>query len=61
VEVASSCEPSNKPLCFIILPCKVDTFHVWGKVEVHTGFSWGSLREGDCLEDPGIDGRIILE
>jgi len=27
---------------------------------VHTGFLWGNLRERDHLEDPGIDGRIIL-
>ena len=26
----------------------------------HTGFLWGNLREGDHMEDPGIDGRIIL-
>jgi hypothetical protein len=32
-----------------------------GRVEVHTGFKWGNLREGDHLEDPGVDGRIILE
>jgi len=24
------------------------------------GFWWGNLREGDHLEDQGIDGRIIL-
>jgi hypothetical protein len=26
----------------------------------YTGFWWGNLREGDHLEYPGIDGRIIL-
>jgi hypothetical protein len=28
---------------------------------VHTGFWWGNLREGNHLEDPGTDGRIILK
>jgi hypothetical protein len=27
---------------------------------VHTGFWWGNVKEGDRLEDTGIDGRIIL-
>jgi hypothetical protein len=32
-----------------------------GKSEVHTGFWWGDLREGDHLGDPGVDWRIILK
>jgi len=28
---------------------------------MHTGFWWGDLREGDCLEYLGSDGKMILK
>jgi hypothetical protein len=28
--------------------------------EVYTGFWWRNLRERDHLEDPDVDGRVIL-
>jgi len=32
----------------------------YGVGELYTGFWWENLRERDRLEDPGLDGRIIL-
>ena len=34
---------------------------VRGTGEVHTGFWWEDLREGDHLEHPRVDWRIILK
>jgi hypothetical protein len=31
-----------------------------GRVEVYTRFWWANLRQRDHLEDPGVDGRVIL-
>jgi hypothetical protein len=38
----------------------VPVAHMW-RGEVHTGFWFGSLREGDHLKDRDTDGRIILK
>jgi len=34
---------------------------LWETREMHTEFWCGKLREGDYLEDPDVDGRIISE
>jgi hypothetical protein len=36
-------------------------WNVWETEKLRTGFWWGVLKEGDYLEDLGIDGRIILK
>ena len=28
---------------------------------MHTGFWWGNIRDGDHLEDLGVNGRILLK
>jgi len=32
----------------------------YGGEDAYTRFMWGNLRERDHLEDPDVDGRIIL-
>jgi hypothetical protein len=34
-----------------------DMWHVRRRGEMHTGFWWGNLKEGDHLEDLGVDGE----
>jgi hypothetical protein len=35
--------------------------HLYERREVRTCFRWGHLREGDDLEDIGVEQRIILK
>jgi len=34
---------------------------MYGGREVHVGFSWGYVRERDCLEYLSVNGRTILK
>jgi hypothetical protein len=34
--------------------------HVWERGDVRTGYWWGNVIERDNLENPGVDGRMIL-
>jgi len=38
--------------------CRMYGERLWG--EVYIGFWWGHLGDRDHLDDPGVDGRIIL-
>jgi hypothetical protein len=36
-------------------------WHICEKEDVHTGFWWGDLMEGDSVEVLGVEWRIILK
>jgi hypothetical protein len=36
-------------------------WRVWDTGEVRTGFGWGDPREGDYLQDIGVDERVIFK
>jgi hypothetical protein len=36
-------------------------WHIWGRTEMHSRFSWRNLNEKGHLEHMGLDGRIILK
>jgi hypothetical protein len=36
-------------------------WHIWGTLEMHTGFWWGNLEETDHVAKLGIDVRRILK
>jgi hypothetical protein len=33
---------------------------IWGRGKMYTGFWWGNVKEREFLEDPSIDGKVIL-
>jgi hypothetical protein len=35
-------------------------YYVLRRGEVYTGFWWGNLNEKDHLDDPDLDGRILI-
>jgi hypothetical protein len=34
---------------------------IWGRGEVYTELWWGNLRKRDHLQDPGLNGKVILK
>jgi hypothetical protein len=38
-----------------------NTWHVWQREELLTGFWWGNLKETAHLEDLGVDVSILLQ
>jgi len=34
---------------------------VWGRIEIHTGFWWGNLKDRGHWEDIKVDEMIILK
>jgi len=38
-----------------------NSWHFWGRGDVHTLCWWGNLKEGEHLENLGTDGKVILQ
>jgi hypothetical protein len=35
-------------------------WHVWER-KMHRGFRWGNVKERDCMEKLGVNGRVTVE
>jgi hypothetical protein len=46
---------------YIYIYVQREVEHVWWRGEVYAGCWWGILRGRGHLEDPDVDGRIILK